>query len=98
MRSCACVIPPIRRPAPARQREMFRCGPCVGAPSLRDELSASAGRLPPFLAGISGFGSVRSWHDTRYTGPGFMSFQRALPPWLTKAVEDAGEATVILKP
>ena len=27
-----------------------------------------------------------------------MSFQPALPPWLTKAVEDAGEATVILKP
>ena len=27
-----------------------------------------------------------------------MSFQPALPPWLTKAVEDAGDATVILKP
>src|SRR5688572_6960918 len=27
-----------------------------------------------------------------------MSFQRALPPWLTQAVNDAGDATVILKP
>jgi Tfp pilus assembly pilus retraction ATPase PilT len=27
-----------------------------------------------------------------------MSFQRALPPWLTQAVEEAGDATVILKP
>ena len=27
-----------------------------------------------------------------------MSFQPALPPWLIKAVEEAGEATVILKP
>ena len=27
-----------------------------------------------------------------------MSFQKALPPWLTQAVNDAGDATVILKP